>query len=221
MIKVLVVDDDFMVANIHKGFTEQVPGFTVAATAHTGAEALAAAERVRPDLVLLDIYLPDMSGLEVLRRLRERNSDIDVLAITAASDVDTVRTALRGGVVHYLIKPFTFATLRDRLERYAAAVQGLDGTTHAAQSDVDRLFGTLRPDSATLPKGLSAATADLVIGALRDSDAEVSAAECAIRTGLSRVAARRYLEYLVQSGKATVRMRYGTGRPVHCYRWVR
>ena len=115
MIRVLVVDDDFMVAKVHCGFVERVPGFVVAGTAHTGEEALLAVERLRPDLVLLDIYLPDMTGLEVLQRLREGGAAVDVLVITAARDVASIRSALRGGVVHYLIKPFTVDVLRERL----------------------------------------------------------------------------------------------------------
>lgn len=223
MTRVLVVDDDFMVARVHKGFVERVPGFTVIGMAHTGAEAITEAERLHPDLVLLDIYLPDISGLDVLRRLRESANPADVLAITAARDVDTIRTALRGGVVHYIIKPFTFDTLRDRLERYAAAVNRLAAKDEAGQEDIDRLFNTLRPLSdAALPKGLTAATADLVVNALRNSESDLSAAECAALAGLSRVSTRRYLEHLVQTGKASVKMRYGgTGRPEHRYRWIR
>ncbi|NUT32708.1 MAG: response regulator [Hamadaea sp.] len=222
MIRVLVVDDDFMVARVHQGFVERVPGFEVAGLAHTGADALTAAERLRPDLVLLDIYLPDVSGLDVLRRLREQGNPADVLAITAARDIDTVRTALRGGVVHYVIKPFTFDTLRDRLERYAAAVRRLTDKTEAGQEDVDRLFGTLRPGETALPKGLTAATAQLVAGVLSAADGDLSASECAAEAGLSRVVARRYLEHFVQTGKAQVRLRYGgAGRPEHRYTWLR
>lgn len=222
MTRVLVVDDDFMVARVHKGFVERVPGFTVVGMAHTGADAIAATQREKPDLVLLDIYLPDISGLEVLRRLREGASQVDVLAITAARDVDTIRTALRSGVVHYVIKPFTFDTLRDRLERYAAALHRLTTKDEAAQADVDRLFGTLRSGDTALPKGLTVATEELVVNVLRTSETDLSASECAALAGLSRVSTRRYLEHLVQTGKAEVRMRYGgTGRPEHRYSWIR
>jgi response regulator of citrate/malate metabolism len=222
MTRVLIVDDDFMVARIHQGFVERVPGFTVVGTEHTGAAGLDAVRALRPDLVLLDIYLPDISGLEVLRRLREEDTAVDVLVITAAKDVEAIRAALRGGVVQYVIKPFTFDTLRDRLERYTSALQHLTGHAEAAQSDVDRIFHTLRPEKVPPPKGLSETTASLVANVLRDADGDLSAAECAERAGLSRVSTRRYLEHLVRSGKAEVRMRYGgTGRPEHRYRWVR
>ncbi|MDW5330204.1 response regulator [Plantactinospora sp. KLBMP9567] len=221
MIRVLVVDDDFMVARVQQGFVERTPGFTVVGVAHTGAEALDAVHRLRPDLVLLDIYLPDLSGLEVLRRLREGEAVVDVLAVTAARDVDTIRTALRGGVVHYLIKPFTSDALRDRLERYAAAQQRLAGSGEVAQEDVDRLFVALRPAPIELPKGLTQPTADLVATALRSTDGDLSATECADRVGLSRVSTRRYLEHFVGAGKAGVSLRYGSaGRPERRYRWT-
>ena len=221
MIRVLVVDDDFMVAKVHCGFVERVSGFNVAGVAHTGAEAIAAVARLRPDLVLLDIYLPDITGLDVLRQLREGEQPVDVLAITAARDVGTIRSALRGGVVHYLIKPFTFDVLRDRLERYAAAHRRLGGVGAVDQEDVDKLFGALRPTRATLPKGLTQPTAELVGRALQQADPDLSAAECAERAGLSRVSTRRYLEYFVAVGKAEVRLRYGAaGRPERRFRWV-
>lgn len=221
MINVLVVDDDFMVAKVHRGFVERVPGFRVCGIAHTGAEALAAIEHSRPDLVLLDIYLPDQSGLDVLQRLRDGDAPVDVLAITAARDIETVRTALRGGVVHYLIKPFTFDVLRERLERYASAHRRLTGPDLIAQSDVDRLFGALRPARSDLPKGLAAHTADLVCQVLRTATGDLSATQCADQAGLSRVSTRRYLEYLVTVGKAEVNLRYGgRGRPERRYRWL-
>ena len=220
MIRVLVVDDDFMVARVHRGFVERVPGFTVEGVAHTGAEALASVRSLRPDLVLLDIYLPDISGLEVLRRVREGEAPVDVLAITAARDVATIRTALRGGVIHYLIKPFTFEVLRERLDRYGAAHRRLAGDGDVAQDDVDRLFGALRPTRISLPKGLTAPTADLVRTALIAAVGDLSASECADVARLSRVSTRRYLEYFVEAGTARVRLRYGgTGRPQRRYLW--
>ena len=220
-IRVLVVDDDFMVAKVHAGFVSRVPGFLVVGSAHTGAQALTEVSRLHPDLVLLDIYLPDMSGLDVLRGLRDGPVQADVMAVTAARDVDTVRTALRGGVVHYLIKPFTFETLREHLERYTTAHRQLAASGEVGQDDVDRLFGALRPARISLPKGLTPPTATLVGRVLRDCGADLSAAECAERAGLSRVSTRRYLEYFVAAGKAEVRLRYGgTGRPERRYQWL-
>ncbi len=104
MIRTLVVDDDYRVADLHCAYVERVSGFAVAGRAHTGAEALLSVDQLLPDLVLLDIYLPDVSGLEVLQQLREGDHPpVDVISITAAREVESLRAAMRGGVVHYLI----------------------------------------------------------------------------------------------------------------------
>jgi len=219
VISTLVVDDDFMVAKVHAAFVERTPGFKVVGVVHTGADALRAVHELHPALVLLDIYLPDRSGIEVLERFRAETPDVDVLVITAAREVDTVRRALRGGIVNYLIKPFEYAALRERLEHYAATHHHLAGITAAAQSDVDRVFGA-RTLSRPLPKGLSTETAELVGNVLREAAADMSASECAARAGLSRISARRYLEYFTETGRVKVRLRYGAaGRPERRYRW--
>ena len=141
MIGVLIVDDDFMVAKVHAGFVAALDGFEVVGTASTGAQALAEVDRLRPDLVLLDVYLPDMTGLEVLRRLRAGGSPVDVIVISAARDVDSIRSALHGGVLHYLVKPFDRRTFETRLRDYAALRGELAELEEAGQADVDRVFG--------------------------------------------------------------------------------
>ncbi|RNL84622.1 response regulator [Halostreptopolyspora alba] len=226
MIRVLVVDDDFMVARIHRRMVDRVPGFTAVAEAHTGADALSLVAEHRPDLVLLDIYLPDISGIEVLRRLRGAGDpEVDVLVITAAKDAATVRKALHGGAVHYVIKPFDAETLRERLTRYQEMRTVLQDSEAPGQADVDRLFGTTgksgtTPPRRSMPKGLTPESARLVQGELSRAG-EVSSTECAELTGLSRVSARRYLEFFVEEGTAEVRLRYGTaGRPERRYRWT-
>jgi response regulator of citrate/malate metabolism len=237
-LRVLIVDDDFMVARVHTRYVERVPGFDVVAEARTGAEALEAVREHRPDLVLLDIYLPDMSGLEVLRSLRAADDPVDVLVISAARDLETVQSAYRGGVVQYLIKPFTASELEARLTEYRRrrssmhqAASQRDGSV--AQREVDALFGkgSARVSDADLPKGLTLVTLRLVAGALRDrtsgadeatpDSATMSASECADVVGVARVSARRYLEHLVEIGRAEVSLRYGqTGRPQRRYRWI-
>jgi two-component system CitB family response regulator len=220
VIRTLVVDDDFRVAEIHRLYTEQVGGFEVVGLAHTGAEALVLAERLAPDLVLLDIYLPDMSGLAVLRAIRQGERPVDVIAITAAQDVATIRAAMQGGSVHYLIKPFTFTVFREKLQSYAEVHARLGMVAQASQADVDRLYGLLRTGlDDELPKGLSPATRDLVVNALRSSPEAVSASDVARSAGLSRVTARRYLEHLADSGTVEITLVYGApGRPEHRYR---
>jgi response regulator of citrate/malate metabolism len=218
MIGVLIVDDDFMVAKVHAGFVAALDGFAVLGTAATGADALDAVRRLAPDLVLLDIYLPDMSGLDVLHRLRADGSSADVMMITAARDVESIRSALHGGVLHYLVKPFDRRTFETRMRDYVVLHAELARLGEAAQADVDRVFagarGTGRAAVAT-PKGIAPETLDLVRKALGAAGPEgLSATECSERTGLARVSARRYLEQLVSSHEADVRQRYGTaGRP--------
>lgn len=219
MIDVLVVDDDFMVASIHTRFVERTEGFRVVASVRTGAEALEAVAEHRPGLVLLDVHLPDVSGLEVLRRLRAGGFTADVIVITAAREADSVRSALHGGAAHYLVKPFEYDDLRVRLEQLRESRQALQTTEVTDQDTIDALFGGVetRPTAAPMPKGLSPETGQLVLAALAAHE-DVSAGECAEEVGMSRVTARRYLEHYVTTGSATVRLRYGrTGRPERRY----
>jgi two-component system CitB family response regulator len=221
VIRTLIVDDDFRVAALHRAFTERIQGYAVIGEAHTGAEALSKCAALRPQLVLLDIYLPDISGLEIARRLREPGrAPVDVIAITAARDVDTVRAAIQSGVLNYLVKPFSFGAFREKLEAYAALVARLSQVREADQHEVDRIYGLLRSQPPSrLPKGLSQATLDLVRQVLAEAGSDLTAAEVASRAGVSRVTARRYLEHLCDTGHAALRLRYGTaGRPEHRYR---
>ncbi len=217
MIKVLIIDDDFMVAKVHAGFIQRTPGFAVVGVAHSGAQAELETARLQPDLVLLDIHLPDINGLDLMQKLRTVAPELDVLVISAAREVETVRKALRGGIVHYLIKPFSQADLQERLEHYRSAYQSLASSKEVAeQSDVNRVFGLERTDRP-LPKGCSVETLKLVETALKTANGDLSAAEVAIQLGTSRVSARRYLEYLHDEGLLEVKLKYGVGRPERRY----
>lgn len=224
MIRTLVVDDDFMAASVHREFTERVPGFEVVGEATTGAEALELVGRLEPDLVLLDVYLPDLSGIDALRRLRATTQGhVDVIAITSAKDVNVLREAMHLGVVHYIVKPFTFTTLKERLETYAALKTRLDRLQHAEQAEIDRLYSLLRTCKSreSLPKGISAPTLALVVDIVRDVDDGLSSAELAARASLSQGIARRYLKFLADSGMVNLTLRYApAGRPEHIYHWV-
>lgn len=223
-IGVLVVDDDFRVAKVHRAYVERVRPFRVVGVAGSGEEAVGAVDELRPDLVLLDLYLPDVFGLDVIPRLRSAGHDCDVMVISAAREADAVRGAVRQGVVDYLLKPFEFADLRARLERYVAQRGRLASAVVRGQADVDRvLAGAAAPApiaACALPKGMSVETAELVERALRGADGTLSASECAALTGLSRVSARRYLEHFHTTGSAEVSLRYGVaGRPERRYGW--
>lgn len=220
-VRVLVVEDELHAAEAHVAYVERLPGFEVAGSARSAADAarfLAADPEV--DLVLLDMHLPDGHGLGLLQRLRAAGHVCDVIAVTSARDADVVRHAVAQGVVLYLLKPFTFATFRTKLEQYAAYRARLAASGEVAQDEVDRLFDSLRHGAGgDLPKGMSAETMGAVVAALRE--APLSATEAAEVVGSSRVTARRYLEHLADSGQAERRPRYGgSGRPEVEYRWL-
>jgi response regulator of citrate/malate metabolism len=220
VIRVLVVEDDALVAEVHASYVERVPGFAVAGVAHRAAEAFEMLKERPIDLVLLDFHLPDAQGLDLLRLVRAKSSaPVDVIAVTAARDSDSIRRAIASGVVQYLVKPFTFATFADKLERYARYRDEIAAAPDADQAQVDALLGALRGSSSGgLPKGLNATTLGHVQAALESSNEALTAAEVAGRAGVSRVTARRYLEHLAVEGRVELTMRYGgTGRPEHLY----
>jgi response regulator of citrate/malate metabolism len=222
VIRTLVVEDDALVAEVHASYVERISGFAVAGVAHRATEALEILASRPIDLVLLDFHLPDVKGLDMLRALRARSAaPVDVIAVTAARDPESIRQAIAHGVSQYLVKPFAFATFADKLERYARYRAQVDDTAEPDQAEVDALLGTLRASTPRrLPKGLSATTLDSVRDAMRDAGEPLTASEVAGRCGLSRVTARRYLEHLVVEGVLTLSMRYGgTGRPEHLYGW--
>ncbi|HYP46626.1 MAG TPA: response regulator [Propionibacteriaceae bacterium] len=222
MISVLVVDDDFRVARIHSSFVSRTDGFEVVGVAHTGAEVLATVGDLRPDLILLDLYLPDVFGLDLVNRLRVAGVQADVMVISAADEFATVQQAVQLGVTSYLLKPFRLADLQQRLDDYRATRASSRSSTLRDQADVDRLFGRGHPSSPEqLPKGMSPETARLVMAAVAAHDGDCSASECAAEVGLSRVSARRYLEHFTALGLIEVRLRYGSaGRPERRYALV-
>ncbi|AXE23374.1 two-component system response regulator [Streptomyces globosus] len=221
-IHVLVVDDDMRVARINAAYVEKVPGFRVVSRAHSASEALERLGDRRVDLVLLDHYLPDGSGLDLVARLRQLGHSTDVIMVTAARDLATVQAAMRLGALQYLVKPFTFQGLRLRLEAYAALRRTLETGGEAEQAQVDRIFGALAAAGAPneLPKGHSPTTAELVRRVLLSAEGPLSAQQIADRAGISRQTAQRYLKLLDRTGRVTLALRYGeTGRPEHRYAW--
>ncbi|AOS64253.1 response regulator [Actinoalloteichus hymeniacidonis] len=224
MIRVLVVEDDPVAAAAHRTYVERVAGFTVAGVVHSGSAAIRFCERGEVDLVLLDFYLPDLHGLAVCRALRAAGSSVDVIAVTSARDLTVVRAAVSAGIVQYLLKPFTFASLRAKLERYRRFRDQVLRTGEVDdQAEIDGVLATLRtPDHGALPKGMTGHTLDLVSAALRAAGDGLSAAALAGEVGVSRVTARRYLEYLADNGLARRTPHYGqVGRPEVRYSAIR
>jgi response regulator of citrate/malate metabolism len=224
VIRVLIVEDDYHVATIHGAYVRRVEGFEVCAHASTVASARTALQNDTPDLVLLDLFLPDGNGLTLLKdSLGAGLIRPDFLVITAARDMKSVRTAMRLGAVHYLVKPFNFAQIEERLIAYRSMHRRLERIgdaeeREAEQHEVDALYNLLRGPAA-LPKGQSAPTMALIRDVVRCAGRDMSASEIAGQIGVSRSTAQRYLAEMVRQGQIEVRPQYGaTGRPEHRYR---
>jgi response regulator of citrate/malate metabolism len=220
-LRVVIVEDDLEVALINREFVGSHAGFVVVGEAHSGKEAVTLIEDLIPDVILLDFYLPDFSGLEVLAQLgQDLRSTLEVIAVTAARDVDSVRQARAKGVRHYLVKPFMASALFERLDEVArqfATVRRTSRGTLLDQRSVDEIIASTSERYLPPPKGLSEVTLQRVHLALQSSGTDLSAAELAEVVGMSRVGARRYLEHLVDTGRATLTPRYGGGRPENRY----
>lgn len=226
--KVLVVDDETETARAHATYVDRVPGFSTGAIAGSGHAALNLLENAQRegapfDLVLLDMTLPDLHGIDVARRMRGRGYTVDIIAITAVRDLAVVRSAVATGITQYLIKPFTFAVFVEKLENYRAFIDTMRSTGPAtSQAAIDSAFSALRTTNSVvpLPKGLISQTLEQVQAHLAASPTRAfSATELGEELGLSRVTARRYLEHLADHKEAVKQPRHGTrGRPEFEYR---
>jgi len=219
-IRVIIVEDDPMVAEINRKYTEAVKGFAVVKMVRRGDEALEQVSRIRPDLVILDNYLPEKTGLEILNVLRRDEYPIDVIMITAADDAHTVTRAFRQGIVAYITKPFTFERYRSVLEAYRDFRFQTGKKKRLGQAEIDSLAargsGRMNVELSKMPKNYNSQTRDLIINFLVGQHSAQSAEEIAVKAGLSRVTARRYLEYLVEQGQVRRTLDYlAVGRPVH------
>ncbi len=222
-VRVLVVEDEELSAQAHADYVRRTAGFELAGVARSAVEALRVLRTVPVDLVLLDMHLPDAHGLGLLQRMRADGFLCDVIAVTAARDVEVVKRAVSQGVVLYLLKPFTYAGFRTKLDQYADYRSRLRASeSTVGQEEVDQMLGVLRttPQRSTVPKGMSVDTLREVTLALRDGVGR-SASELAGDIGTSRVTARRYLEYLAAEQVVERTVRYGgSGRPEVEYRWT-
>ncbi len=225
-LRVLVVDDEPLVAAGHAGYVQRVPGFVLVDAVGTVRDAVRVLTREPVDVVLLDLNLPDGHGLDIVRALRSAGRPVDILTITAAREQHLVRSAVSLGVVGYLLKPFTFADLRDRLLAYRRYREGLGADDSVSQTQVDAMIRGLHQTASagqSAPKGLSAELLDRVIALLRSATGDgLSASEVAAASGMSRVTARRYLQHLADAGSADRSQRLGgSGRPEITFRWRR
>ncbi len=224
---VLLIEDDPMVCEVNRQFIERVEGFEIVATAKNGKEGIGKITHFQPDLVFMDIFMPDMDGLETLVAIRSKHLNVDVIAVTAANDLATVQKCLRLGVCDYIMKPFTFERIEKALLHYSERQSQLDQYSSIMQSDFDAIFYPTVPvineeDSKDifqqLPKGFNKATLLKVLSFLKQSKGGVSADEVAASIGVARVTARRYLDFLEKQCLIEVEIQYGSvGRPINQY----
>ena len=221
MYKVLIVEDDPMVAMINEQYIKRCRDFQVEGVCRDGKSALEFLENNPADLVILDVYMPRVNGIDTLRRLREKKIPVNVIMVTAANDRDAIEECLHFGVVDYLVKPFTFERFQLALQKFSAQADALAGMETLSQQNIDRLIDmSVRKDSEEYPKGNQKKTLSLILSHLMDNgEAWTSGDELAQKTGLTGVTVRRYMNYLLETGRVAGRMDYGTGgRPCMLYR---
>lgn len=225
MIKVMIVEDDPMVAALNRQYLEKVEGFALSGIAENAESAMAFLAETDVDLILLDIHMPGKGGMEYLGWIRERKQDLDVILITAASEIAQIQQALRLGAADYLIKPFEFSRFQEALLQYRNNYDKFNQGKRVSQQELDRL---LRRKSATVaelpnvqavPKGLTKTTLQTINDViLLNRTKTFSTEELATAVSISRVSVRKYLKFLTEIGYLEENLIYGVGRPIYQYR---
>ncbi|KWZ65010.1 response regulator [Bacillus altitudinis] len=223
MIKVLIAEDDFRIAAIHESYIQKVQGFQVAGKAKSAKDLWEALQKEQLDLILLDVYMPDELGTNLLPLLRERHPEVDVIIITAATETMLLRDALHYGVVHYLIKPVTAQKFTQVLTEYKEKRELINSKEEVNQTMIDLFFGQMQEESQQkderdLPTGINSLTLDKVKTFMATEMNGITAEELGEKMGASRTTARRYVEYLVTTGECRAELAYGIiGRPERKY----
>ncbi len=227
-IEVLIVEDDTRIAEINSRFTKKVEGFDVVAIATTGSEALELLEIIQPQLVLLDVFLPDMKGTEIVKFIRQTYPTIDIIMITASTEVEVVGSALRNGVSDYIVKPITFDRFKLTLQSYQVKLEKLQTTKQLSQEEISGLWGNTKKESRSVeeegaPKGIDPLTLNKVVESITMITQEgITAEMLSKKSGVSRSTARRYLEYLISKKLIYAELVYGNvGRPERRYFRIR
>lgn len=226
-IDIVIVEDDPMVLELHRQYISQVKGFRLAGQAANAAEGYDLIVRAKPQLVILDIFMPGENGIDLLRRIRAEGINIDVILVTADHRSETIQQGMQCGVVDYIVKPFSIQRFKKALKNYLQYIERINHTQHLCQNDIDGLKGTAAEKSLpnsledlkdSIPKGLDKATLESVLTTIDKQPDYFTASEIAKLVGISRVTARRYLNYLYDNGWLKGVLSYGpVGRPLHKY----
>lgn len=233
---VLIVEDDPMVAMINEQYVRKNRQFTICASCRNGQEALDFLEDTAADLIILDVYMPIMDGVETLKQLRQRRCGAEVIMVTAANDTATLENTMHLGVLDYLIKPFAYERFQVALEKFEAKRQALQSASVLDQSSVDSIIGSGQRTGSggrlhggaeggraegckDYPKGIQEKTLNLILSFLAEQKDWLNGDVIAENVGLSCVTVRHYMNYIVNTGKASESINYETGgRPCVLYR---
>ncbi|MFV9510365.1 response regulator [Tepidibacillus sp. LV47] len=219
MYRIVIIEDDYRIAEINRGFVEQVKGFQVVGIALNGKTGMEMIDKYQPDLVLLDVYIPDISGEKIFRLIKENYPKIDIITITAAKEVTTLEYFLRYGVFDYLIKPIRMERLQYSLKKYHQYREKLKKEKELDQHEIDSIMDkSFANDREKSPKGIDPITLERIQRFIAQLQTGFTAEEVAKQLGISRTTARRYLEYLLKKEEIKAELRYGTvGRPERVY----
>lgn len=219
MIDVLVVEDDPMVAQLHEHYLSQIKGFQLSDIANNGDAAIKLLQHKKYDLLILDLFMPIMDGLQLLAKIRENGYDVDVIIVSAANDKDKIKQALRLGAVDYIIKPFEFERFSLALNNYLKRYHIVEEQSVIEQSDLDQTIIRQKEQAdVTLPKGLDKHTLGTVWECIKSVDGMFTTEEIAAKVGISRVSIRKYLEFLKVLHLLKLDLHRGSvGRPVYKY----
>lgn len=225
-LNVVIAEDDPKIAEIQSRFIDKIEGFKVVGIGNTIAESEDIIEVFRPDIVLLDAYFPDGSGIDLLWTIRRLYKNIDIILITAAKETSALQEALRGGAFDYILKPMTFNRFQSTLMNFLEHRHKLNDITHLQQTDVDQIIHPNKNVSDTdirIPKSIDPLTLQNVEGEIGKLGKDgINAEVMGERVGISRTTARRYLEFLVSKGVVKPSLVYGSvGRPERLYFNVR
>ncbi|MFJ7736749.1 response regulator [Lysinibacillus sp. NPDC097287] len=216
-LSVFIVEDDPMVLEVNKGFLDKMNGFQLVGESTNGREAYENIIAKKPNLILLDMFLPDMTGMELFLKLRAERIPSDIIMITAARDAQTVQEALRLGAIDYLIKPFRFDRFEKALQQYKDSAKKLLTTNTFKQEDIDQWLG-IQYETTELPKGLNDITMKQILDYLMTDRAPITSEQLAQNVGMARVTVRKYLDFLATKGSVHINLKYGTvGRPTKYY----
>jgi len=214
---VFIVEDDPMVLEVNKGFLNKMNGFQLIGEAVNGREAYEKIIIQQPNLILLDMFLPDMTGMELFLKIRAQRIPSDIIMITAARDAPTVQESLRLGAIDYLIKPFRFDRFEKALLQYKNATKNLQHTTTINQEHIDQWLG-MQQEIHELPKGLNNITMEQILSYLTSHRTPITSEQLAQNVGMARVTVRKYLDFLATKGIVLIELKYGTvGRPTKYY----